>query len=401
MANPSDKKSIIIIILVLLLIVSSTYFISMFARGYQVNFNKGPGLTATGILSATSKPKGASVYINDRLVTATDDTINLTPDTYTIKIVMDGYLPWQKTVSIKKEVVYQTDTQLFRSVPDLKPITVTGAVNPTVNPDMTQIAYSVASASASKDNGLYLIQLTDNPILISRNTPRQLSPNLPGIDWAKFTFTFSPDSRQILATNKTSNISYLLTLDSAISQKNLYDVTPRLGLIQEDWNNQNQQLIASKLERLPKALRTMVSTDSAKNITFSSDDNRVLYLAKADNNIPQNLITPPPAQSTQTQNRDLKKDNYYVYDIKDDTNFLIGPNTSISNPFWLPNSNSIVFVEENNIKVIEYDGTNKQSLFAGSFDPKVVYPWSDGSRIVTLTSPYTSAPENLYAISIK
>lgn len=401
MTNPSDKKSIIIILLVLILIASSTYFISMFARGYQINFNQGPSLTATGILSVTSRPKGASVYINDRLVTATDDTINLTPDTYTIKIVADGYLPWEKTVSIKKEIVYQTDTQLFRSVSDLRPITVTGAINPTISPNMTQIAYSVASASASKDNGLYLIQLTDNPILISRNTPRQLSPNLPGIDWSKFTFEFSPDSRQILATNKTANISYLLSLDSTISQKNLYDVTPRLSLIKEDWNNQNQLLIASKLERLPEELRSLISTDSAQNITFSTDDNKVLYLSKIDGNISSNIITPPPAQSTQTQSRNIKKDNYYVYDLKDDTNFLIGSKDSINDPFWLPSSNSIVFVEDKTIKVVEYDGTNKQSLFAGNFHEHSVYPWSDGSRIVTLTSPYTNAPENLYAISIK
>jgi hypothetical protein len=406
MANSSEKKSLLIIFCVLLLITASTYFISIYARGYQVSLKEGPTLKATGILSATSNPKGASVYINDRLVTATDDTVNLTPDVYTIKIVKDGYLPWQKTVHIKKETVYQTDTRLYRSVPDLRPITVTGAINPSLSPDETEIVYSVASASASRDNGLYLIQLTDSPLIITRSAPRQISANFPNIDWSEFTFKFSPNSRQVLATNKQANVNYLLSLDSQITQKNLYDVTTRLSLIEEDWRNQTQQLIASKISLVPKELRDAVATDSAKSIAFSSSDDKVLYLAQQDVKLPDNIIAPPPAQSTQIQSREIKKGNYYVYDIKDDTNFLIGSKDVIYNPFWLPNSNSIIFVKIRNdgnqsIEVMEYDATNEETLYAGNFNKDVVFPWSDGSRVVTLTSPYTNAPENIYAISIK
>jgi len=375
--------------------------ISIYARGYKLNIKEGISLKSTGILSATSKPKGASVYINDRLLTATDDTINLSPDEYTIKIAKDGYLPWQKTVQIKKEIVYQTDTQLYRSSPDLKPITLTGAINPTSNKDLTKIVYSVASASASKDNGLYLIELTGNAIIINRNIPRQISQNFPNVDWSKFSFVFSPDSRQILATNKTNNTSYLLPTDTPITQKNLLDVTLRLSLIKEDWNNQSGQLIASKLDLLPKELRDLVSTDSAKYTTFSSSEDKVLYLAKNDSKVPENITTPAPAKSTQAQSRDIKKGNYYVYDIKDDTNFLIGSSDKISNPFWLPNSSSVIFVNDQKIKVVEYDATNEQTLFAGNFNKDSVYPWADGNKIVTLTSLYSGSPENLYAIVIR
>ena len=58
-----------------------------------------------------------------------------------------GY--WQKDIEIKKEVVYQTNTQLFRSSPDLKAITTTGAINPTLSPNGNLVIFSVASASAS------------------------------------------------------------------------------------------------------------------------------------------------------------------------------------------------------------------------------------------------------------
>ena len=53
------------------------------------------------------------------------------------------------------------------------------------------------------------------------------------------------------------------------------------------------------------------------------------------------------------------------------------------------------------IQTVEYDNTNKLTLFAGNFDKNVVYPWLDGSKIITLTAPYNNAQENLYSISIR
>lgn len=387
---------------VLLLVAFSTYLISFYARGYQLNLQKGVVLQATGLLSATSRPKSASVYVNDRLITATDDTINLPPGDYSIKIVKDGYLPWEKEIIIKKEIVFQTDAQLYRSVPDLRPVTLSGAIASTLSPDGTKIIYSVASASAARDNGLYQIDLVDNPILINRSPTKQIAPNYPGIDWSKFTFEFSPDGRSILASNKTTNISYLISLDSPINTRNLYDVTPRIPLIREDWQRQIIQNNLVKLEKVPPEIKQLISTDSAQSqISFNSADEKVLYLAHTNGQIKPNIITPPPAQSTQNQSRDVKAGNYYVYDLKDDTNFLLAAADAIRKPFWLPNSNSIIYLSDKQIKVIEYDSTNNQTLFAGNFNPEYVFPWADGSRIVTLVSPYEGAPENLYAVTIR
>ena len=402
MSTVSDKKSLLIILTVFISVICLTYLISIMARGYQINLQTGSGslFKATGLLSATSKPKSASVYINDKLLTATDDTINLSPGNYQVKIVKDGYLPWTKSFNIKKETVYQTDTNLFRSVPDLKSLTLSGAIHPAVSPDYSKVIYAVASASASHDNGLYLIELTDNPLPIGRNIPRQIASNFAQTDWSQFTFTFSPNSRQILASNVTATVNYLISLDTPITAGNLFDVTPRLSIIKSDWNQQSNQIFAAKLDKLPPELRQLVSTSSAA-LTFSSSEDKVLYLANSDGNLKDNIITPPPAQSDQPQSRQLIKDNYYVYDLKDDTNFLLGPSSVIQKPFWLANSNNIAFVEDKVIKVIEYDGTNRQTIYGGNFDADTVYPWADGSRIIALISPYTSAPANLYAIIIR
>ena len=399
MSKP-NKRSLLVIFFVLIFIIGTTIGITFFAKGYQISTKGKIGFLATGIISATSKPKGASVYINDRLITATDDTINLPPDNYTIKIVMDGYLPWQKNIQVKKEIVYQTTTQLFRSSPDLKPVTLTGAINPSVSPDNSLVVFSVASASAAKDNGLYLLELSNTTSFLSKNSAKQLSSNLQNLDWSKFTFTFSPNSKQILAFNSTKDINYLIDLSTTTDYKNLYDVTAKLSLIKEDWNLQEQEIIKVKTALLPIELQPFVSTTSAKTIIFNEDETKVLYLAQTDGNLKKDIITPPPAQSTQTQSRDIKKDNYYVYDFKDDTNFLLG-SKDLYNINWIANSNNLIYIEDQKIQTIEYDNTNKQTLFAGSFNKDAVYPWLDGSRIITLIAPYSNAQENLYSISIK
>ena len=404
MTHHSHKKSIRLISGVSFAIVALTLLISIFARGYKINLNPNSNslITATGILSATSKPKGASVYLNDRLVTATDDTLNLKPNTYQLKIVKDGYLPWQKTIEIKKETVFQSNAQLFRSVPDLSPLTYTGAINPAISPDQTKIVYSVASASASTDNGLFIIDLNKNFTLpLSRNLPRQLSPNLTNLNWSNFTFTFSPNSEQILATNQEKNISYLLPLDTSVTSKNLYDVTPTLDSIEKDWQEQSNQLITNKLNKVPEELIDFISTNSAQDIQYSDSQEKILYLAQKDGDLTEEIITPPPAQSTQKQSRDIKTNNYYVYDLKDDTNFFIASKNDIKQLNWLANSDSLILTTQEEIKVLDYDNTNQQTLFAGNFDSNTVLPSLDGNKIITLISPYQSASENLYTISIR
>ncbi len=399
--NNPERKSLLIVSFVFFLVTAGTIITSLFARGYQISFRKGPLITATGLLSVTSKPESASVYINDRLVTATNDTVNLPPGEYQVKINKDGYLPWQKTFQVKKETVFQTDAQLFRSVADLNSLSLAGAINPVSSPDGTKIIFAVASASASINNGLYIVELTDNLLLINKNIPRQLSANYPSLDWAKATFEFSPTSRQILANFSQSSTSYLINLDQPVNQKSLQDVSLRLDIIRNEWKEQEIAIIASKIDTLPNQLKTIASTVSAQEVKFNSSDNKVLYLAQTDATLPDHIIDAPPAQSTQTQTREIKQGNYYVYDIKDDTNFLIGSKDEISLIDWVPGTNNLYLVQSDEIKAVEYDATNMVTLFKGKFLPSLVSIMPDGSRLIILTTPYDSAPENLYTITIK
>ena len=85
-----------------------------FWRGYSLNLNgSGPILSGTGLLVATSSPDGAQVFINGHLTTATDNTINLAPGDYDVKIFKEGYFPWEKKITVKKEVVSKADALLI------------------------------------------------------------------------------------------------------------------------------------------------------------------------------------------------------------------------------------------------------------------------------------------------
>ncbi|HRS23258.1 MAG TPA: PEGA domain-containing protein, partial [Candidatus Woesebacteria bacterium] len=108
MVEKRDRRSLKVILSILTAIIIVTSLIIIYAQGYRISLEQGINLKATGILSVTSKPKAASVYINNHLVTATDNIVNLPPGDYDVKIVKDGYTPWQKRISLKKEVVQQT-----------------------------------------------------------------------------------------------------------------------------------------------------------------------------------------------------------------------------------------------------------------------------------------------------
>ncbi|MBI2334191.1 hypothetical protein HYU96_00090, partial [Candidatus Daviesbacteria bacterium] len=55
------------------------------------------------------------------------------------------------------------------------------------------------------------------------------------------------------------------------------------------------------------------------------------------------------------------------------------------------------------ISVVDFDGTNKAVIFAGSFLDNFVFLWPDSSRLVIISSfptPTASEP-NLYGINLR
>jgi hypothetical protein len=232
---------------------------------------------------------------------------------------------------------------------------------------------------------------------MSKNTQRLLSLNSTHVDWSKYTFQFSPNSKQILATSKSN--SYLFSVDQSLKSQNLFDISSNLTQIKKDWQNNHSQIIQNKLGKLPPEIKNIIATNSAI-ILFNTTEDKILYQASKSGELSSIFITPPPTQSTQIQQRNLQKDSYYVYDLKDDTNFLIG-DTSVDQISWVPYSNNLLFVKDKDIYTIEYDSTNYHLLYSGYSTPKIVLPTPDGYRLIISITTSKDDPENFYLTTIK
>ncbi len=403
MISPA-QKNLLIIPLSGTGIIITTVGIMLYLQGYRINLNRqkdDPIIKTTGIISVVSFPKSAAIYLNERLQNTTDSTLTLDPGDYSLKIQKDGYLPWQKNYKVKAEIVFTTNATLFKSVPDIQPATLTGALNSKVSPDGTMVLYSVNKSTTPKDNGLYRYQ-TNTTLSLIKNNPEQLSENLPNIDWSKATFEISPNNRQAIAYIGATVL--LLDLDQKISSKNITDISlpQNLSKIRTSWKELDKELLLAKLNKLPTELHSLVSTQSANSLLFNSQNNKVIYRSDKSGSLPTEIKTSLPAKSTQTQKRDIQPDYYYIYDIQDDTNFLLGSTSDIKNLSWIPDTDNLIFTQNNLIFTTDYDTTNKQKVYATQTNNISTFTMlSDGRKLLILTAPFAGAEENLYTITIR
>lgn len=404
---------ILIALLAFTVITTTTVLTIKFAKGYRPSL-KTKALRGTGLLAANSFPRGASVFINDKLTTATDDTLNLPPGQYKVRIQKDGYIPWEKTLEIEAELVAQTNARLFPAVPDLKPLTFSGALNPLPAPDGQKIVFSVQNATSDSKNGLYILDLTDRPFGLSSD-PRQITRTSSGYNLVHAKLTWSPDSSQILAVineGEVNETTVLLDQSRFNDIAELNDVTARLPLILADWQEVLDKKNHEKIADLPELMRQVATASAA--FSFAPEPEKLLYVPAEAMTLPAELITSLPASSTQSQQRQIKPENVYVYDLKEDKNFWIADVANASEVFkyiqWYPDSRHLLIVEDNlpdgkagKVIIAEYDGTNRHTVYAGPFSGDFSYPWSNGSSLLILTSLNggSNLPPNLYSINLK
>lgn len=415
----------ILFALLALAVVSAGTFIAIkFAKGYRPSLQT-KALQGTGLLAANSYPRGASVFINDKLTTATDDTLNLPPGEYKVRVAKDGYIPWEKTLSIEPELVTQTNTRLFPAVPDLKPLTFSGAISPIPSPDGQKIVFGVKNATSETKNGLYVLDLADRPLGLNSD-PRQISRTSEKYDLVGGRLIWSPDSAQILAIinqGEADETTVLLDQSRFNDIAALNDVSARLPLILAEWLEILDQKNHEKLLALPEPLAAIATGSGV--FAFAPEPEKLIYIPAEAATLPDELIPSLPAASTQTQQRRLEPDNIYVYDLKEDKNFWIAP----ANPSppagektdrldnlirryspealklirWYPDSRHLIMVEDKKLVIAEYDGTNRHTVYAGPFAGEFAFPWPNGSSLLVLASLNggSDLPPNLYSINLK
>lgn len=396
------KRIVISTFIILFLILLGTTFGIFYARGYRFDLNNPKSiLEGTGLLVLTSKPDGSRVFINNHLTTATNNTINLAPGVYEVRIEQDGYFPWRKTIEIKNEAVSQANATLFPIAPRLEAVTTTGARNPALDGTGSIIAYTVSSASADK-NGIYTLNMNAPAIFTLGGGANQITNDLVA-PFSNSNLIFSPDGSQLLSSisaNLATPTNYLLS--SRSFNANPKDITTTLPQVLSDWDRQTQLANKKTIDSLPKKIRTIARTNFSNPIISPLED-KILYTASTSAALPV-LINPRlPGTNSTPEVRSIKKGDIYVYDMKEDRNYLLSKQEEAPMKFmWLSDSSHLVYAKNTKINIVEFDGQNVTTVYAGPFVDSFVFPWPDGSSLIILTNlNIPDAPNNLYRISLR
>ena len=416
-----SQKRIAISLLTLFFVLSGTILISLLARGYRPDFQE-KELKPTGLLVVNSFPKGAQVFINGKLTTATNQTINLPPGEYRVTIKKPGFSSWEKNITLEKEIVTNIDAYLFPLAPDLKALTFSPTLNPLLSPDGTKLIYfspqekenpqdqnatQTATLLAQERGGIWLIDLTEKslgrslqPRLLVK-TPQDLSVEQIEAEW-------SPDARQILLTINSkdkkskqyflleTNQTYDFTLSPLISTPSAQVIT-----ILDSWEKQKNQQNKALLKSLPEEMQTLLG-EKAVSFSFSPDESKVLYRAGSDFQIKEKLLPNEViGASTQKEERTVKKNQWYVYDLKEDKNFLVLGNEENTKISWFPTSLHLLLIKEGEVAIEDYDGKVRTTVYAGPFDNGFVFPLpsAKGLLILTFLNNNTDYTPNLYSIN--
>lgn len=392
------KIRILILLSTVFIVGTITTVAILFARGFRLEKQQASGnlqITAKGLLVINSDPTGAQVFVDNALLTATNNTISLDPGSHTVSVRKEGFLEWHKTLEIEKEVVNQVNAYLIPSAPSLTALSFSGVVNPQVSPDFSKIVYAVPAEKDNKDDtkaGLWMYETTNLPLGFGRDPKR-----ITNADLTSYTWEWSPDARNVLVASKSA--TYLLPVSSYTESKQLVNVAAQVTKIKSDWETSEEEKTTAQLAKLDTKIRKIFVT-STKSVEFAPDETKILYTATSSATIPNGIVKELPGSSSQKQERNIKPNNIYVYDIKEDRNFLV---EDTGNPvYWVQNSLNVVIPDKAKILVADYDGTNRATVYNGNYIFPYAFPTTSTSKMVILTNfGATGTLPNLYWLSLK
>ena len=147
-----------------------------------------------------------------------------------------------------------------------------------------------------------------------------------------------------------------------------------------------------------------MATSSAKIISFSPDESKILYEATASATIPKVIVPPLIGTNSTTEDRNIKPGKLYVYDSREDKNYFLLDKKELPGAIhWFPTSKHLLLTLKSKIDILEYDRTNWVTIYSGPFTDNFVAPWSNGSRIIILTNLNGDALSlpNLYTVNLR
>ncbi len=372
-----------------LLFVGLSFFLILYARGYRLDLEN-KSLTSRGIIAFYSYPKTAKIYLNNQFRGITDTNLTLKPDVYEVEIKKEGYNNWKKKIILKGELVVTIDATLFPINPSLSPLTNLGVIR----------AFSLDRSDKLlifSEEGIYLVDALKKPINFFSSLKLLIKKGLypEDLDIKNSEVIISPNLKQALIDN------YLISLEEENTDILNFKLTEesRNNLLTA-WKEKQDKDIKKILETYPKEFQKIAS-ESFKIIDFSPNETKVLYQSLTNVELPI-FIKPRLIGTNQTEeSRILKKDQIYVYDKKEDKNYLISADNE-KQIQWYYNSKHLVINQGKKIIVLDYDNTNPQTVYSGPYEKDFFHSLTDGKIIILANlNPEANQYPDIYLVGIK
>jgi hypothetical protein len=380
------------------------------AKGYRYQSNTGT-FSGTGIISVTSLPDQASVYLDGHLTTATDDNItSLPPKNYKVRIVKEGYIPWEKDIEVNPGLVSEIKATLYRSIPTIYPVTYSGVEYALLSPDSLKLMYIIPNGlegglAAERRSGIWVwVMSSQGGLGLGTGEQQRQIVQSNGVDYSQAKFRWSPDSSQIFVDLPDRK----LLLDTSRLNDVPRDITATYQATLKSWDLTESQTRLTKLSQIENNDLRKTASDSA-SLKWSPDETKILYADKEGNYKLNDLSLDKQFALPKASSYAFLPDSEHLVmlergDMGDKDNQ--GGNTQrqqTSKP--LPSGNLTIKEQfaQTRISIIEIDGTNKAEIYYGSVEPNVVVPWPDNSRLVVISSlpTQTASQPNLYGINLK
>jgi len=377
------------------------------AKGYRYQSDTGT-FSGTGIISVSSLPDQASVYLDGHLTTATDDNItSLPPKNYKVRIVKEGYIPWEKDTEVSAGLVSEIKATLYRSIPTIYPITYSGVDYALLSPDNLKLMYIIPNGlegglAAERKSGIWVwVMASQGGLGFSGGEVQRQILQSNGVDYSKAKYRWSPDSTQLFVDLPDRKL--LLEIDRLNDVPR--DITANYQATLTAWDQTESQTRLTKLSQIENASLRKSASDSA-TLKWSPDETKILYADSGGNFKVNDLILDKDYQLPKASSYAFLPDSKHLVMIERDAGAgSEGAQGRGASPKPSPSGNLTIKEQfaQSRISIIEIDGQNKAEIYYGSVEPNVVVPWPDNSRLVVISSlpTQTASQPNLYGINLK
>ncbi|MBD3365730.1 PEGA domain-containing protein [candidate division WWE3 bacterium] len=394
-----EKNYLLRTLITAFIILSVSTLLYLYTAGYRLQKEEEDpvDIRVTGMISAKSIPESASVYLDEELVTATNDSIpGIPPGKYTLKITKNGFTPWEKEIEVFPELVTDITAVLVSETPRIEPLTNTGARSPRMSPSLSALAYF------SKDPekpGVWVMPLTYNRLDFFSSAPKVVLEDTAYVNFSEgLDIQWSPKEDQLLV-QQAENSFYLVDLvsDTAKSVTNYEE-------IQEEWA---AKIVEMRKKHLEKALESkefemnenLQESALKPETSWAPDDKKFLYVTKG---------TPENGTNGLLEYRVFNmEDPLPVGEKRDNLVFTTNPADPQPKLTWYSDNFHLIMLEkapeENSgvVSLIRIDGTNKRELYNNVIFSDRVFSSPGGDKVVLLTSFRTEGETNLYTVSVR